>query len=37
VSGVTPTLGEGLGLLLHEAGGGLLFGFVLGYVTCSAC
>jgi len=32
-SGVTPTLGQGLGLLLHEAGGGLLFGFVLGYVT----
>ena len=32
-SGVTPTLGQGLGLLLHEAGGGLLFGFALGYVT----
>jgi len=32
-SGVTPTLGEGLGLLLHEAGGGLLFGFAIGYVT----
>jgi len=32
-SGATPTLGEGLGLLLQEAGGGLLFGFVLGYVT----
>lgn len=32
-SGVTPTLGQGLGLLLHEAGGGLAFGFVLGYLT----
>ncbi|MBK7904051.1 MAG: sodium:proton antiporter [Proteobacteria bacterium] len=32
-SGVTPTLGQGLGLLLHEAGGGLLFGFAIGYVT----
>ena len=32
-SGVAPTLGQGLGLLLHEAGGGLLFGFVLGYLT----
>jgi CPA1 family monovalent cation:H+ antiporter len=32
-SGVTPTLGHGLGLLLQEAGGGLLFGFVLGYTT----
>ena len=33
VSGVTPTLGQGLELLLQEAGGGLLFGLVLGYVT----
>jgi CPA1 family monovalent cation:H+ antiporter len=32
-SGLTPTPGQGLQLLLHEAGGGLLFGFVLGYVT----
>ncbi|MCF8179428.1 MAG: sodium:proton antiporter [Sulfuritalea sp.] len=32
-SGTTPTLGRGLELLLHEAGGGLLFGLVLGYVT----
>jgi len=32
-SGVTPTLGQGLGLLLHEAGGGLLFGFAIGYAT----
>ncbi len=32
-SGVTPTLGHGLELLLREAGGGLLFGLVLGYVT----
>ncbi|HRX89204.1 MAG TPA: sodium:proton antiporter [Steroidobacteraceae bacterium] len=31
-SGVAPTLGEGFGLLLHEAGGGLLFGLVLGYL-----
>ena len=33
VSGVTPTLGQGMQLLLLEAGGGLLFGGVLGYVT----
>jgi CPA1 family monovalent cation:H+ antiporter len=33
VSGHTPTAGQGLELLLHEAGGGLLFGMVLGYVT----
>ncbi len=33
VSGVTPTLGQGLELLMHEVGGGLLFGLVLGYVT----
>ncbi len=32
-SGVTPTLGHGMELLLHEAGGGVLFGLVLGYVT----
>ena len=32
-SGATPTLGQGFELLLHEAGGGLLFGLVLGYVT----
>jgi CPA1 family monovalent cation:H+ antiporter len=32
-SGLTPTAGQGLELLLHEAGGGLLFGLVLGYVT----
>ncbi|TRZ94320.1 MAG: sodium:proton antiporter [Rhodocyclaceae bacterium] len=31
--GATPTLGHGMALLLHEAGGGLLFGFALGYVT----
>lgn len=33
VSGVTPTVGQGLELLLLEAGGGVLFGLVLGYVT----
>ncbi len=33
ISGETPTLSQGLGLLLQEAGGGLLFGFVLGYLT----
>ncbi len=32
-SGLTPTAGQGFELLLQEAGGGLLFGFVLGYVT----
>ncbi|MGE5320067.1 MAG: cation:proton antiporter [Hyphomicrobiaceae bacterium] len=32
-SGLTPTPRQGLELLLHEAGGGLLFGFVLGYVA----
>src|SRR3569832_936970 len=32
-SGVVPTPGQGLELLLHEAGGRLLFGWVLGYVT----
>lgn len=31
VSGTAPTLGHGLELLAHEAGGGLLFGAVLGY------
>jgi CPA1 family monovalent cation:H+ antiporter len=31
--GVTPTLGQGLELFLHEAGGGLLFGLVLGFVV----
>jgi len=33
VSGVTPTPVQGLALLLPEAGGGLLFGLALGYVT----
>lgn len=32
-SGVTPTPVQGLELLLREAGGGLLFGLALGYVT----
>ena len=32
-SGVVPTAGEGLLLLLHEAGGGIVFGLLLGYVT----
>jgi len=32
-SGAAPTAGQGLQLLLREAGGGLLFGAVLGYVT----
>lgn len=32
-SGLTPTPGEGAELLLREAGGGLFFGLVLGYVT----
>ncbi len=32
-SGVAPTLGQGLELLLQEAGGGLVLGFALGYVT----
>jgi len=32
-SGTTPTAGHALELLLREAGGGLVFGFVLGYVT----
>ncbi|MEO7938488.1 MAG: sodium:proton antiporter [Burkholderiaceae bacterium] len=33
LSGTTPTVGEGLALLAHEAGGGVVFGLVLGYVT----
>lgn len=32
-SGSTPTVSHGLELLAHEAGGGLLFGLVLGYIT----
>ncbi|MEO8005564.1 MAG: sodium:proton antiporter [Betaproteobacteria bacterium] len=32
-SGLAPTPGQGLELLLREAGGGLFFGAVLGYVT----
>jgi CPA1 family monovalent cation:H+ antiporter len=32
-SGATPTVDQGLHLLLREAGGGLLFGLVLGTVT----
>ena len=32
-SGSVPTLDAGLGLLLREAGGGLLFGLVLGAIT----
>lgn len=32
-SGSAPTLASGTRLLLQEAGGGLLFGAVLGYVT----
>ncbi len=32
-SGEVPTLAHGAELLLHEAGGGLLFGLALGYVT----
>ena len=32
-SGSAPTLDAGLGLLLREAGGGLLFGLVLGTIT----
>ncbi len=33
VQGSAPDAGGALNLLLHEAGGGLLFGLVLGYVT----
>jgi CPA1 family monovalent cation:H+ antiporter len=32
-SGAAPSAGQGLRLLLHEAGGGLLFGLVLGTIT----
>ena len=32
-SGLAPTASQGLQLLLHEAGGGLLFGLLLGYAT----
>ena len=32
-SGSTPTAGAALTMLMHEAGGGILFGMVLGYVT----
>jgi len=32
-SGIAPTTDQALRLLLHEAGGGLLFGLALGYVT----
>lgn len=32
-SGENPTLAHGAILLAHEAGGGILFGLVLGYVT----
>ncbi len=32
-SGAVPSAGQGLLLLMREAGGGLLFGLVLGYVT----
>ena len=31
-SGTVPSLGEAATLLLHEAGGGLLFGALLGYI-----
>jgi len=33
VSGVAPTTDQALQLLAHEAGGGVLFGLILGYVT----
>jgi len=32
-SGITPTVGQAGMALLHEAGGGIAFGLVLGYVT----
>lgn len=32
-SGITPTAGQALQLLLREGGGGVLFGLVLGYAT----
>ncbi len=34
-SGVTPSFGQGLEALVQEAGGGLIFGFGLGYLTFS--
>ncbi|MEO8023289.1 sodium:proton antiporter [Polaromonas sp.] len=33
VNGAWPTTGEAMGLLLREAGGGIAFGLVLGWVT----
>ena len=33
VSGTTPTSGQAAELLLREAGGGVLFGLMLGYIT----
>lgn len=33
VSGAVPSVGEGFELLLREAGGGIVFGWVLGYLT----
>ncbi len=33
LSGAWPTTGEATGLLLREAGGGIVFGLVLGWVT----
>lgn len=32
-SGESPTVSHGAMLLLHEAGGGIVFGLVLGYIT----
>lgn len=32
-SGTVPTVGDGLHALFREAGGGLLFGLILGYLT----
>ena len=32
-SGTAPTIGAGLTLLAHEAGGGIAFGLVLGWIT----
>lgn len=32
-SGTTPSVGEALKLLTHEAGGGIAFGLILGWVT----
>jgi len=31
--GEAPSFHEGLGLLMHEAGGGLLYGLLIGYIT----